>query len=438
MDDQEYMENVPEQEPVTPAMEEPVCEEDISEPIEVPDEVPEQRQKKRKCGKIVKTILSGLLTLALVAVGCGATAILLQMHWGDEIKRNEQLVHQMQQTIEELREEIRDNSFTGNGNSISGTPNVNEGGLTPAQVYAQNVQSIVAISSKITGNIYGQTTEASSSGSGFIISEDGYIVTNYHVVQNASAITVITHDAYQYSAALVGSDSANDIAVLKVEAQGLRPVKMGSSDDLIVGDQVVAIGNPLGELTSTLTVGFVSAMDRNINTDGTVINMIQTDAAINSGNSGGPLFNMNGEVVGITTAKYSGTTNSGAVIEGIGFAIPMDDVRKKITDLRDYGYITGASLGVMVHDMDQKTAEYYGLPMGAYVVEVVVGNCAEAAGVLAKDIIIAIGDHPVTSLNELSRVLEMYAGGEQTTITVWRSGKEVVLDITLDARKSTP
>ena len=163
--------------------------------------------------------------------------------------------------------------------------------------------------------------------------------------------------------------------------------------------------------------------------------MLQTDAAINSGNSGGPLFNMKGEVVGITTAKYSGTTTSGATIEGIGFAIPMDDVLKKITDLRDYGFITGAALGVMVHDVDKATAEYYGLPMGAYVVEVVAGNCAAAAGVQPKDIIVAVGDDMVTSLNELSRVLEQYRGGEQTTITVWRGGKEVVLDITLDPRK---
>lgn len=436
MDSQEYMENLPEQEPalkpIAPPPEEPAQEEVMPELAEEPV----QEAKKKKGGKIWKAILSCILTLVLVAAGCGATAVLLQLHWGDEIKRNEQLIHQMQQTISDLREEITDNSFTGNGNSVSGTPNVNVDGLTPAQVYAQNVQSIVAISTKISGNIYGQTTEATSAGSGFIISEDGYVVTNYHVVQNASSLTVITHDANQYIAKLIGSDSANDIAVLKIEAQGLRPVTLGSSDDLIVGDQVVAIGNPLGELTSTLTVGYVSAMDRGINTDGTVINMIQTDAAINSGNSGGPLFNMNGEVVGITTAKYSGTTNSGATIEGIGFAIPIDDVQKKITDLRDYGFITGASLGVMVHDMDQKTAEYYGLPMGAYVVEVVSGNCAEEAGVLAKDIIIAVGDNPVTSLNELTRVLERYKGGEKTTITVWRGGREVVLDITLDVKKS--
>jgi serine protease Do len=339
----------------------------------------------------------------------------------------------MQQTIEDLREEIKDNSFTGNGNSLSGTPNTNTEGLTPAQVYAQSVDSIVLVSATIT-RVTGQMGK--STGSGFVISEDGYVVTNYHVVDGASSVSVTLHNGLQHKAKVVGFDNANDVAVLKIEAKGLDCLTVGSSSDLIVGDQVVAIGNPLGELTSTLTVGYISARDRDVNTDGSVINMLQTDAAINSGNSGGPLFNMKGEVVGITTAKYSGTTNSGATIEGIGFAIPMDDVLKKITDLRDYGYITGAALGVMVHDMDKKTAEYYGLPMGAYVVEVVAGNCAAAAGVLPKDIIIAIGDDMVTSLNELSRVLEQYQGGEQTTITVWRGGREVVLDITLDARKN--
>lgn len=432
MDEMEYAQEMPTEEPVEQPAAEPevVCQEQ--------EAVSEEPVKKKKRGaKIFRAILSCFLTLVIVAAGSGATAVYLHKYWGDEIKRNEQLIHQMELTISDLQQQIQDNSFTGNGNSVSGTPNTNAEGMTPAQVYAQNVKSVVAISATVTENVLGQTTQGTSTGSGFVLSENGYVVTNYHVVENASSVAVTTYDGMQHPAKMIGGDSSNDIAVLKIEVQGLQPVKLGSSDDLIVGDQVVAIGNPLGELTSTLTVGYISARDRDVNTDGSVINMLQTDAAINSGNSGGPLFNMKGEVVGITTAKYSGTTNSGATIEGIGFAIPMDDVLKKITDLRDYGFITGAALGVMVHDMDRKTAEYYGLPMGAYVVEVVAGNCAAAAGVMPKDIIIAVGDDMVTSLNELSRVLEQYSGGEQTTITVWRGGKEVVLNITLDPRKNT-
>ena len=447
MDEMEYTENIPEQEPAAEQPELLEEQETIIEQQEIPAEPeavsqePEETeiapvQKKKRGAKLLRVLLSCVLTLALVAVGSISTAVFLQMYWGDEIKRSEQLIHQMGMTIKDLEEQIKDNSFTGNGNSVSGTPNTNAEGMTPAQIYAKNVSSTVSITSTADANVMGQATQSVSYGSGFILTEDGYVVTNYHVVEKATKITVTTYDGTQHPAQLIGGDSANDIAVLKIKAQGLPCATLGSSDDLIVGDQVVAIGNPLGELTATLTVGYISARDRDVNTDGSVINMLQTDAAINSGNSGGPLFNMKGEVVGITTAKYSGTTNSGTTIEGIGFAIPIDDVLKKITDLRDYGYITGAALGVMVHDVDRQTAQYYGLPMGAYVVEVVAGNCAATAGVLPKDIIIAIGDEMVTSLNELTSVLESYKGGEQTTITVWRGGREIKLDITLDARKT--
>ncbi len=440
MDNLENIQSQPEFDPVAESADfmpdEPVYEEApevIEEHPEVTEEIlPEEKpKKKKKGGKLFILALSCLLALAIVVAGSIGTAIWLQLTWGDEIKRNEQTIHQMQQTIDQLRDEIKDNSFTGNGNSVSGTANENNGSLTPGQVYAQSVDSIVTVSATVKGAMGQQGT---STGSGFVITEDGYIVTNYHVVEGAISVAVTMHNSMEHKAVVIGYDDANDIAVLKIEVQGLKFLKVGSSDDLIVGDQVVAIGNPLGELTSTMTVGYVSAKDRAITTDGARINMIQTDAAINSGNSGGPLLNMKGEVVGITTAKYSGTTSSGASIEGISFAVPMDDVWKKITDLRDYGYITGAALGVMVHDVDQQTAIYYGLPMGAYVAQVNAGSAAEKAGVMAKDIIVAIGDHPVTSLNELTRVLEMYSGGESTTISVWRGGREVKLDITLDTR----
>ena len=434
MDEMENIQDQPEQETAAQTVDflpeedfEPTLEETLDEILE-----PEETLKKqRKIGKVLFLTFSCLLALAIVVSGSIGAVSYLQLQWGDEIKRNEQLIHQMQQTIDQLRQEIKDNSFTGNGKSVSGTPNENAEGMTPAQVYAQSVDSIVTVSATVRNTIGQQGT---STGSGFVISEDGYIVTNHHVVEGAISVKVTLHSGVEHRAEVVGSDAANDVAVLKIEAKGLPFLKAGSSDDLIVGDQVVAIGNPLGELTSTMTVGYVSAKDRTIETEGSLINMIQTDVAINSGNSGGPLLNMKGEVVGITTAKYSGTTSSGATIEGISFAVPIDDVWKKITDLRDHGYITGAALGVMVHDVDQQTAIYYGLPMGAYVTEVNAGSAAERAGVQARDIIVSIGEDPVTSLNELGRVLEKYSGGENTTISVWRGGKEITLDITLDAR----
>ena len=420
------------------APEEPVTEEVkeetvVEQPAQTAPEKPAKPKKKK--GRILRRIIAGVLILGLTAAGAFAGTVWVNRQWADETKRNEQIITQLERKIAELEEKIQDHSYTGNGNSISGTPNTSiDGGLTPAQVYARNIKSVAAITSTITTGSYGQISQSTSVGSGFILSQDGYVVTNYHVVEGATAITVTIYDETQYEAKLVGYDSSNDIAVLKIEAAGLQPVTIGSSDDLIVGDQVVAIGNPLGELTSTLTVGYISAINRDITTDGTVINMLQTDAAINSGNSGGPLFNMKGEVIGITTAKYSGTTSSGATIEGIGFAIPVDDVIKKITDLQQYGYITGAYLGVSVRDVDRDVAEYYGIPMGVYVVETVKGFCAFEAGVQARDIIVALGDYEVTCLNDLSRALGDYAGGDVTTITVWRSGVEITLEITLDAK----
>lgn len=310
-----------------------------------------------------------------------------------------------------------------------------QGYMTPAQVYANCVNSVVAIDCISTGrNNFGQYVEVPSSGSGFILSEDGYIVTNYHVVENCSSIEISMYDGTTYAAEYIGGNEANDIALIKVDGKNLPPVTIGSSSDLIVGDQVVAIGNPLGELASTLTVGYVSAKDRIVTSEGTQINMLQTDAAINPGNSGGPLFNMYGEVVGITSAKYSGTTTSGATIEGIGFAIPTDDVIMMLEDLRTFGHVTGGYLGVTVTEVDQETTELYGLPQGVLIRDVMPGSCAEKAGMRSRDIIIDIAGNEVKNLNSLSRALNKCKAGQEVTVTVYRSGSEVELTVILDER----
>lgn len=389
------------------------------------------KAKKKSGGKAWKAVTATVLAVVLVAGGCGITAACVNNYW--EV-RMEQITNAMNQKLNALQEQV--DAAGNSGVSVSGSPVTNpEGGLTASQVYAQNVDTVVAISnSMLSTNIYGQTTQTASSGSGFILTENGYVVTNYHVVEGASTLTVITSDRTEYAAELVGYDESNDVAVLKIDATGLPYVTLGSSDELIVGDQVVAIGNPLGELTSTLTAGYVSAINRDVTTESSIINMIQTDAAINPGNSGGPLFNMKGEVIGITTAKYSGTTSSGASIEGIGFAIPIDDVVSLIDDLMNYGYVTGAYLGVMVSNMDESSAQMYGLPIGAYVQSVTDGYCAQAAGVQAKDIIIALGDTTVESITDLTRALRKFKAGDTTTITVYRGGRELTLTVTLDEK----
>ncbi len=403
------------------------------EPTPAP-ETPSPRRRKKKRGAV--RVLRFLAAMVAVGLICSlVTGTFYSIRLTAQGKRTEQTLTQLQQQIQDLQEELDSKSFTGNGNSISGTANSTpDGSLTPGQLYAQAVHSVVAITSHIQVATGDQIATGVSTGSGFVLSADGYIVTNYHVVEGGTTLTVTTYDGTNYTAQLKGYDSTNDLAVLKVEAQGLTPVVLGSSSDLIVGDQVAVIGNPLGDLTATLTVGYISAKDRVISTDGSLINMLQTDAAVNPGNSGGPIFNMRGEVVGIITAKYSGLTTSGATIEGIGFAIPLDDVTRKIEDLVQYGYVTGGYLGVLVHDVDREAAEYYGLPYGVYVSGTTAGYCAHTAGVQAKDIIIALGDDPITSMNDLTRALQEYQGGETTTITVWRAGMEITLEITLDAK----
>ena len=200
-----------------------------------------------------------------------------------------------------------------------------------------------------------------------------------------------------------------------------------------MGDQVSAIGNPLGELTASLSVGYISAKDRVVSGDTSGVHMLQTDAAINSGNSGGPLFNACGEVVGIITAKYSGSSGSGATIEGLGFAIPVDDVKGILSDLQKFGYVTGAYLGVYVRDVEE-SAQAYGLPAGAYIEEPMKGYCAEKAGIRAGDIIINLGGYNVDSVSALTRTLRRFKAGETVSVTVCRNGKREYLSVTLDEK----
>lgn len=368
---------------------------------------PEKREKKpRRSGKSPwKTVIAAVLVVALVASGCLITASTVNSRW--EQKTN-QITQQLGRQIDDLQKQI-DSVPSGTSGAL---PAADGSAMTPAQLYQSNVDSVVAISCTMQTTAYGQSVEGTSSGSGFILTEDGYVVTNYHVVQNASNITVTTHSGDEYDATVKGYDATNDVAVLKVEAEGLSAATIGSSGNLSIGDMVVAIGNPLGRLAATETVGYVSGINREVTTDNTVISMLQTDAAINPGNSGGPLFNMYGEVIGITTAKYSGTTNSGASIEGIGFAIPIDDVMGIISDLIDYGYVTGAYMGITVKDNDKEAAAQFGLPTdGAYVVDVTPGSSADKAGIQSKDLITAVDDHKIATRTDLTpRSAELQGG----------------------------
>ena len=306
--------------------------------------------------------------------------------------------------------------------------------MSPAEVYASTVNSVVSINcSAVSTNIVGQQTESASSGSGFIYTADGYIVTNQHVIANASSINVTLYNGDTYPATLVGSDSDYDVAVLKINAKDLPAVTLGNSTDVNVGDNVMAIGNPLGELTFSMSSGIVSCVNRAINVEGTPFNMIQVDASINPGNSGGPLMNLYGEVVGIVSAKYS--TYSSTTVEGLGFAIPIDDVKSIITDIMENGAVTGkAYMAVTVGTMNSQMAAQYNIDIdqGVFVYSVVKGGAGDKAGLRLGDVITKMGDTTLTSRQDLSAALKSYRAGDTATLTVFRDGSYITTDITFD------
>ena len=302
------------------------------------------------------------------------------------------------------------------------------------QIYTENVPAIVGILNESTQTMYGQTGTTGSTGSGFIISSDGEILTNYHVVEGASTLTVTLYDGRKFPATLIGYEAESDIALIKIEAEDLPVCAIGNSDGVYVGEQIAAIGNPMGELTYTMTVGYVSALNRFVNTEGTPISMIQVDAAINPGNSGGPVFNLYGEVIGIATAKYSGTLSDGATLEGLGFAIPINDIVDILNDLRVSGKVPDrAYMGVMVSTI-APDKETYGIDHGVYVQSVDEGGSAYKAGIQAHDIIIKIGDVDIAAYENLQQILRGFRAGDETTITVYRNGEAVTLPIVFDAK----
>ena len=311
--------------------------------------------------------------------------------------------------------------------------------MDPATVYASVVNSAVSINCSATStNIFGQQTQTASSGSGFIITEDGYVVTNYHVVSGASSVEVTLYNGDTYDATVIGGDSDYDVAVLKINAAGLQPVTLGESADVNVGDTVLAIGNPLGELTFSMSQGIVSSCDRAINVDGTPFNMIQVDCSINPGNSGGPLVNLYGEVVGIVSAKYS--SYSSTTVEGLGFAIPISDVRSIITDIMENGAVTDkAYMAITAGTMTEKMAAQYSIDItqGVFVYSVVDGGAGDKAGLRLGDVITKLGDKTLTSRQDLSAAMKGYRAGDTVTLTVYRDGQYIETELTFDAQPQT-
>ena len=307
--------------------------------------------------------------------------------------------------------------------------------MTVPEVYANCVESTVGIRTESTVNYYGYTSNAATAGSGFIVSENGYIVTNYHVVDSANTVTVSDYAGESYEAKIIGYDESNDVAVLKIEAEGLKPVTFGSSTDLMIGEAVAAIGNPLGELTFSLTTGIISAKDREVSVgNGTRMILLQTDCAINSGNSGGALFNLYGEVVGITNAKYS-SNGSEASIDNIGFAVPSDQVRPIIESIIENGYYSRPYIGITIQNVSDDM-KAYGLPEGASVESVTEDSPAARAGLKTKDIITAVNGEAINGTTKLTKIVSRTPIGDTLHLTVYRKGETLTIDVTVEEYKT--
>ena len=307
---------------------------------------------------------------------------------------------------------------------------------TVESVAENTAASVVEVTTSIVqkGSFFGDYV-TSGAGSGVIISEDGYVVTNNHVIEDAEEIIVTLKSGKEYKAKLVGTDDKTDIAVLKIDATGLTPATFGDSDSVAVGEQIVVIGNPLGSLGGSVTTGIISAKDREIEVEKMSMTLLQIDAAVNPGNSGGALFNLNGELVGIVNAKYSSEE-----IEGLGFAIPINTAKSTIEDIIEYGYVKGrAQLGITAVEINNmQTAFSAGVnELGVYVYSVNDGSGAEKAGLKAGDRIVKINDTQIDSYSALSKFLDSCSVGDTVKLTYSRNGEQSTVSVKLVEYKPT-
>ena len=301
--------------------------------------------------------------------------------------------------------------------------------MTASEIYAALAPSCVGVTTEMTRtNVFGQVTSGAITGSGFLLSGDGYILTNNHVIETAAQqgleVKVMLYSGEEYTAEIIGGDAKSDVALLKIDGHDLPAVTIGDFSRVQVGETVFAVGNPLGELTYSMTAGIVSALDRTITTDAnTAINMFQIDAAINNGNSGGPICDERGEIIGIASAKYA---SSG--VEGLGFAIPIDDALKVVDDLIAYGYVRGrVLLGITVGN-----AAAYNYEPGALVITVNEGSCSEKAGLAEGDIIVEAAGSPVTGTADLLELKKNWKPGEKVELTIHRGDQTMKVTVTLD------
>ncbi len=381
-----------------------------SEPEYSYTETPASQKKEKKTGTF-KKFMTGFLSMILLpgAVGFGAGIGAFKLM---DAHSNKVVLQTIQGTAVQ----------TGTNSGLAGT--------TVSEVAAAVSSSVVEITTEyVATNSFFSNYVTTGAGSGVIFTNDGYIVTNNHVIEDSNAIEVTLHDGVSYPAELVATDSKTDLAVIKIEASNLTPAVLGNSDALVVGEDAIAIGNPLGELGGTVTNGIISALDREVTVEGQKMNLLQTNAAINPGNSGGGLFNSKGELIGIVSAKSSGTD-----IEGLGFAIPVNDVKEVVVELIENGYVSGRpALGVSVLDVNSiQMAMQYGVTQyGVYILEVLEGSAAEKAGLKSGDMFIAMNNQIIETYDDLSSALDSQSVGDTVTFQIKRDGRIQEVEVTL-------
>ena len=409
------------------------------------DRKPDRRPHK---GVTLAQMIACLLVMAVLS--SGLTALLLK--GGNTTSQAESTTTTQDNTIvvDESKSNTEDSTQSQQADTARPSENLQVSSattLTPAitsSVIQNSMSSVVGIYlSATTINYTGASEEEDlGSGSGVIITSDGYIVTNNHVVEGGQNIRVCLQDGTEYEATLIGTDSYSDLAVIKINATGLPAATLGTSSNMTVGDPVFAIGNPLGVLSSSVSQGIISGLDRTINVDGHNMTLMQTDAAVNPGNSGGGLFNANGELIGIVNAKSYGLD-----VEGIGFAIPMDTAKPIIMDLIDLGYVTGRPyLGISMQDVALRFGSGYSsnpffsfggnYVTGVQVVAVEEGSPAQNAGLQVNDVIVGLNDQEITGTSQLSALLYEYKVGDTVTISVLRGNETQQLSVTLGSRES--
>ncbi|MCL2673783.1 MAG: trypsin-like peptidase domain-containing protein [Defluviitaleaceae bacterium] len=389
-------------------------------PVLVQPEETVGQPKKKQRGSIFKKVIAAV-SIAALMLGSGVTGAMVTERRMVDTMNDMLQVHA--QNFEAVAATAATAAFQQTGVIAVSEFNAARATLELTELFVGANPAVVAISTEVHGrNAFGRPVIRPSAGSGFIISNDGYIVTNSHVIEDANSISVFLYDGTSYSATVVGNDFHSDLAVLKIEAQGLSYLGFADSDAMMVGETIAAIGNPLGEFANSMTVGVVSALDREINIDGMPRIMLQTDAAINRGNSGGPLVDLQGQVVGVVTAK-----SAGAGVEGLGFAIPSNVAKNVVDNLINEGFVRGrAVMGVQIGN-----TQLGGTPR-IFIETVVAGSAADNAGVQQGDIILMMNGAEVNEFLELRRIIDTLSPGDELTLVVFRDNMQREFTLILD------